>query len=219
MSLPIAASRMLTLFPADVLGWLLSLPADALRWLNGVTYGILTPNVMAVAGVMVVAGAVAAASPRAVRWLSLALAGLSGLSLLSMVLLTCVDVILRAVGKPFLGAYDLVAVLAVMVLAGAMPYTTSSRGHVAVEFFAAKLGTRAHSVLSFLVHLLGAVLFGILCWYSMLYGRSLLRIGQVTATLELPVFWLPWVMGFSFGVVAMVLMHDLLRPRQMLVKP
>lgn len=209
MSLDIAAVRMRTLLPAD-----LTPPV-----LLGDVSNILSINVLAVAGVMVVAGAVAAASPRAVRWLSLALAGLSGLSLLGMVLLTCADVILRRVWEPITGANDLVGVLAVMVLAGAMPYTTASRGHVAVEFFAAKLGTRAHSALGFLVHLLGAALFAILCWYSMLYGRSLLKIGQVTLTLQLPVFWLPWVMGFSFGVVAMVLMHELVRPRQVLVKP
>jgi len=39
----------------------------------------------------------------------------------------------------------------------------------------------------------------------------------VSLTLEIPIFWVPWVIAFSCGAAALVLLHNLLRPRQEIV--
>ena len=52
-----------------------------------------------------------------------------------MMLVTCVDIVLRKLGHPFPGAYDITKMAAAVTISCALPYTTAVKGHVAVEFF------------------------------------------------------------------------------------
>lgn len=157
---------------------------------------------------------------RAVRGLVLAMASVSGLSLLGMMVLTCADVVLRAAfNRPISGSQDLVSVTAVIVLAAAMPYTTAARGHVAVEYFFRKLPRRLKPLVARAMHLMGIALFGLLSYRGVAYGLMKLNVGEVTSTLRLPVFWLPWVFAASCAGMVLVLVHELLYPGEEIVKP
>lgn len=156
---------------------------------------------------------------RAVRTIILAMAGVSGISLLGMMALTCIDVLLRVtVNRPISGSQDLVSVAAIIVLAGAMPYTTAARGHVTVEYFFSKFPPRIQGIVTRCVQVLGIVLFALLCYRGFSYGLMKLSVGEVTSTLRLPVFWLPWVFAASCGGMVLVMLHDLLYPDEEIVK-
>ena len=71
---------------------------------------------------------------------------MAGLGLVMMMVVTCVDVVLRKLGHPLPGAYDLVKVAAGLTIACALPYTTAIKGHVAVEYFHHRLGRRGRTV-------------------------------------------------------------------------
>jgi hypothetical protein len=53
------------------------------------------------------------------------LAGIAGLAVAAMILVTCVDVVGRRLGYPFKSAYDLVEILGAATIAAALPYTTA----------------------------------------------------------------------------------------------
>jgi TRAP-type C4-dicarboxylate transport system permease small subunit len=55
---------------------------------------------------------------------------LAGAALTAMMLLTAVDVALRAFSRPITGAYELVGLLVAMALGLALPQTTLAKGHV-----------------------------------------------------------------------------------------
>jgi hypothetical protein len=57
------------------------------------------------------------------------LAGVAGAGLLTMMALTCADVILRKQGHPLLGAYKMVKMAAGVTITCALPYTTAIKGH------------------------------------------------------------------------------------------
>lgn len=156
---------------------------------------------------------------RVVRAMVFALAVAAGLSIVAMMAVTCLDVVLRLFGRPLTGAVDIVKVSAVVAIAGALPYTTAVKGHVAIEYFFQKLSRPGRIVVDTVVRLLGMGLFGLLCWGSLRYGFSLKRAGEVTLTLELPVFWLPWVIALSCAVVVLVIFYNLLHPGRELIKP
>ncbi|HEY5909868.1 MAG TPA: TRAP transporter small permease subunit [Verrucomicrobiae bacterium] len=59
-----------------------------------------------------------------------ATAGVAGVGLLIMMTVTCVDVVMRKLGHPLPGAYDLVRMAAGVTIACALPYTTAIKGHV-----------------------------------------------------------------------------------------
>jgi TRAP-type C4-dicarboxylate transport system permease small subunit len=155
----------------------------------------------------------------ALRKLVFVLAGLAGLGLLTMVLVTALDVVLRVFGVSLTGAYDIVRIAGLITIAAALPYTTAIKGHVAIEYFFHKLGRRGRTGVDALMRLLGIVLFGLLAWQSVEYGNALKKSGEVSMTLQLPVFWVPYVLAFSCGLVVLVKIHHLLHPGKEMIKP
>lgn len=162
-----------------------------------------------------------AACGRALRALVLFLAVISGLCVLAIMLVTCADVILRLkwVNRPFMGAYDIVKIAGALTLATALPYTTAVKGHVAIEYFFHKLNRRGRVVLDSIIRLLGMALFGFLAWRSVLYGLDFRRTGQVSQTLQLPVFWVPYVIAFCCAIVVLVIAYNLVHPGREMIKP
>ncbi len=153
------------------------------------------------------------------RRLVLALAALSGASLLAMVLVTTADVILRKFGHPLPGAYEIVKMAAALTIGCALPYTTAIKGHVAVEFFYHKLGRRGRVVADTLIRVVIMALFGQFAWHLARYGARLRESGEVSLTLQLPVFWVPYVMAFACAVAVLVTLYHLFHPGKALLKP
>ena len=153
------------------------------------------------------------------RKLVLLLAALAGLGLLTMMLVTCADILLRTFRISFAGAYDIVKMAAAVTIACALPYTTAVKGHVAVEFFFHRLGSRGRIVADTLIRLLTMILFSLLTWQFVHYGIGLRKSGEVSMTLQLPVFWVPHVMAFSCAVVVLVTLYHLIHPGKPLLKP
>lgn len=163
------------------------------------------------------------------RWLDLYHAGLrrvvqglawgAGVCLMAMVLVTTAEVVLRVFRLSFTGAYDLVKIAAVLTLASALPYTTAIKGHVAIEYFFHQLGRRGRVAVDALMRLLGMALFGLLAWGCLAYGNSLRAAGEVSMTLQLPVFWVPYVLAGSCGLVVLIKLYHLTHPGQALLSP
>ena len=100
-------------------------------------------------------------------------AAVAGVGLLTMVTVTCVDVVLRKLGHPLPGAYDIVKVAAGVTMACALPYTTAIKGHVAVEYFYHRLGRRGRVMADTLIRLLSMALFSLSTWQLIAYGARL----------------------------------------------
>ena len=155
---------------------------------------------------------------RAVVWLAGAMTAISGAGLVAMIVVTCLDVALRVCGFPVKGAYDVVRVAGAVTIACALPVTTAMKGHVAIEYFFQRLGRRARLVVDSVMRalMIGAFLFA--AWGCAEYGTRFLRSGQVTDTIALPIFWLPWLMAASFGVAALAVVFHLVYPGRELVR-
>jgi TRAP-type C4-dicarboxylate transport system permease small subunit len=148
-----------------------------------------------------------------------ALVIISGISIAIMIITICADVVLRRFGHPVVGAYDIVKIAGAIMLACALPYTTAVKGHVAIEYFFHKLNRTGRLIVDTFVRLLGIGLFGFLGWRSFLYGGEMRDSGQVTQTLQLPIFWLPWVIGVCCFVMLLVILYNLLHPNKEMIKP
>lgn len=176
---------------------------------------------------------------RAVRALVLALAGVAGTGIVVMMAVTCVDVALRAalsieplrealyhvdavqrVARWLLaGEVDLVEIAGAIVIACALPYTTAAKGHVAIEYFFDKLSPRGRRLVDTPLRLLVMALFAVLAWQSVRYGLALAACGEVTPTLQIPVYWIPYVIAVCLGVSVLVILHGLLHPGREMAAP
>jgi TRAP-type C4-dicarboxylate transport system permease small subunit len=127
-----------------------------------------------------------------------------GLALVVMTLLICADVIGRMLKHPVPGTYDLVGLLNGVLVAFAMAYTYGIKGHVAVELLTQWLPPRVQGVLGAIVSLMGLFFFVILIWQLAVYGAGVLRSGEVSMTVGIPIF--PFVFGIAFGLIPLCLL-------------
>ncbi|HRR33488.1 MAG TPA: TRAP transporter small permease [Kiritimatiellia bacterium] len=155
---------------------------------------------------------------RTVVWVGRAMTAASVAGLLAMMLVTCLDVALRVCGVPVKGAYDVVRVAGAVTIACALPVTTAMKGHIAIEYFFQRLNRRWRLVVDSLMRLLMIGGFSLAAFESVGYGVRFLKSGQVTDTIELPIFWVPWLMAVSFAVSALVVVFHLICPGRELVR-
>ena len=156
---------------------------------------------------------------RALRTSVMALAYVACVSLMVMVLVTSAEVVLRLFRVSLTGAYDIVKIAAAITIAAALPYTTAIKGHVAIEYFFQKLGRRGRIVLDALMRLGGMALFGLLAWGCVDYGNSLRVKGEVSMTLQLPIFWVPYLLAVSCALVVLIKVYHLTHPGKPMIKP
>lgn len=156
---------------------------------------------------------------RGLRALVHALGRLACAGLLVMVAVTTLDVLLRVFRLSFKGAYDIVCIAAALTVAASLPYTTAIKGHVAIEYFFHRLGRRGRVVVDTLMRLLVIGLFGLLAWQSVRYGNSLRNSGTVSMTVQLPIFWVPYVLAASWVLVVLITIYHLFHPGKELIKP
>ena len=120
-----------------------------------------------------------------------------------MMLLTCMDIILRLFRHPIPGTYEIVGFLGAVFAAFSLGYTSVNRGHIAVDFIVQKLPPRAQTIVDGINALICAVLFGLLARQSMHYAADLKSFGEVSMTLQMPVY--PFVYGIAAGCWLLVL--------------
>lgn len=129
-------------------------------------------------------------------------------AVIAMMVLTCADVILRFFRHPIPGTYEMVGLLGTIVVSFSLAHTSVMRGHISVEFVIQKLPKRVQIVIDGINSLLGAALFGLITWQSLLYAKNLMHTGEVSMTLQMPIF--PFVYGISIGsgILCLVLLIE-----------
>jgi len=156
---------------------------------------------------------------QALRASVIALAYVACASLMVMVLVTSAEVVLRLFRLSLTGAYDIVKIAAAITIAAALPYTTAIKGHVAIEYFFHKLSGLGRVAVDALMRILAMALFALLGWGCMDYGRSLRARGEVSMTLQLPIFWVPYVLAASCVLVVLIKAYHLTHPGKPMIKP
>lgn len=147
-----------------------------------------------------------------------AMTALACLALLVMAVVTCLDILLRVVGLPQKGAYDVVRITGALAIACALPLTTALKGHVAIEYFFHRMNRFWRTTIDALMRVLMIVGFVAAALGCCRYGLRLFKSGDVSPTLEVPLFWIPWVIAAAFVVTALTVVFHLVNPTKELMK-
>lgn len=127
------------------------------------------------------------------RWFNWIAAG----AVTAMMLLTCADVVLRIFRCPIPGTYEIVCLLGATFASFSLAHTTTERGHIAVDFLVQKLSPRNQLVVECINSIIGAVLFSVIAWQSILQALDLKAAGEVSMTLQMPIH--PFLFGIAAG--------------------
>ncbi len=126
--------------------------------------------------------------------------------LTGMMVVTVIDVATRGMGKPVFGLVEIVSLLAVIVLASAMPATHVENGHVGVGLLLHRLKPRTQALIDGITGILGTLLFAVVTWQMFIYAGMMRRSGEVSMSLQLPTYLLIYAVAVAFGVLALVIL-------------
>lgn len=148
---------------------------------------------------------------KALNWVNKLLRLIGGIAVVSMMAVTCLDVLLRGFGHPLVWAVDLVGFLALMSLACALPITHAEAGHVGVDLFVQKLSVRTQAWFDTVTSLVSCILFGVIAWRMWLYAAELAAKGEVSMTVQIPKSPFIYLVAVCFAVLTATVFLDFLR--------
>jgi TRAP-type C4-dicarboxylate transport system permease small subunit len=137
----------------------------------------------------------------------------AGVALTAMMLLTVADVCGRYLfSKPIRGTYELVGFLLVGAGSLGLGYCQVKKAHIRVDFLLQRFPEKVRPILTALANFLGFAAFSILCWRCILYAQYYLSAtGNHTDTLHIPLFPFVVVLAVGTGMLALVILFDLIR--------
>ena len=133
-----------------------------------------------------------------------------GVSLLALTLLATMNVALRIFQVPVGGTYEVVSFLGAIVTAGALGYTQKRKDHIVVDILSEKFPVPVKRLLDRVSYALILVFFSIVSWQTFVYGRRLLRTGELSETLKVAYYPFVFLVSLGFAVLALTVFLDLI---------
>lgn len=140
---------------------------------------------------------------------------IAGIALVSSMFLTVLDVILRIFKRPIVGTYELVGLLGAIVIGFAMPQTSRVRGHVVMDFLTDRVPSLLKKTLHVLTRFLGIATFAVVGWNLWALGNDFRTVGEVSATLQLPVYPVAYGLAACCIVECLVLFLDIFEQKEL----
>jgi len=133
-----------------------------------------------------------------------------GVSLLTLTLLATMNVALRIFQVPVGGTYEVVSFLGAIVTAGALGYTQKRKDHIVVDILSEKFPVPVKRVLDRVSYAFILVFFSIVSWQTFVYGKRLLRTGELSETLKIAYYPFVFLVSLGFAVLALTIFLDLI---------
>lgn len=136
-----------------------------------------------------------------------------GVTLTIMMLMTVADVVLRYLGKPLTGTYELMSMAGALVIGLTIAQTSLDNAHVNVDMLTQALPDRSwgRRILLLFTRLIGIGIFTLLAWALYLKGNDLSGTHEVSLTLQVPIYPVAYGLSFCCLVESLVLVALLFR--------
>ena len=148
------------------------------------------------------------------RWLGWVAGGL----LVTMMLITVVNMLMRAVYVPFFGTVEVICFLAALVAAFALGYTQLYKGHTRVDILVSRFPPRVQAIIDSIMFFIGMVLFGVATWQIVKLATRYWELGSVSETLHIIFFPLIYAVALGCALLCLVLLLDFLKSLAQAVK-
>jgi TRAP-type C4-dicarboxylate transport system permease small subunit len=147
---------------------------------------------------------------RAVSGFSKTLNAVGALLLTLMMVLTVVDVILRYLGRPITGTFELMSFAGALVVGLALAQTSLDGAHVNVDMFIDAASAGKKICLTVFNRVVGIGVFALLAWSLFDKGNDLYSTGEVSLTLQVPYYPVAYGLSLCCLVECLVLASGIL---------
>jgi C4-dicarboxylate transporter, DctM subunit len=154
-----------------------------------------------------------------IRWVITNLGRLGCIMFLSVAVIITFEVVMRFIFRsPTMWVTEISSLLCIVGSFLLFAYTLQEKGHTKVDFITAMLPKKSVFFLELFTSLLGLIYCGVLTWYGIKMIQSSILMGELTQTLQIPL-WIPQVFvpiggGLMFLQLLKFLKNDLFPKRK-----
>jgi len=136
---------------------------------------------------------------------------IGGLALLSMTGVACLNMLLRPLGTPLTGAYELVGFFGALVVELSLGYAQISRSHISVDILATRYSKRTQRIMNIISSFFCLIFFILVAWQSALYASAIWKRGETSETLRIIYHPFVYVVALCCLLLSLVLLVDFLK--------
>ena len=145
---------------------------------------------------------------------------IAGIAISAMVLLVCVDIILRLLPmtKPIVGAFEVQNWLAALAAAFAVAYIQTQKGHVPVDILLTRVSQRTAAIINSITSPFLAALSAVIGWQCVVFAIYMWKSNEISQILQFPYHFLLYAVAFCFAMLALVFVAEFLKSVTQAVK-
>ena len=141
-----------------------------------------------------------------IKWLAFFLNGLSAITLFTLMMITCIDVVGRYVfNSPLVGSTELTEMAVGIVVFSAFPIISWRRENIVVDILDNYISVKIEFLRTILINISSAVALFFIGQRIILLGKRSLGYGEVTEYLAIPTGWMINFIGIMCWVTAFLL--------------
>lgn len=136
---------------------------------------------------------------------------IGGIALLGMTALACANMLMRPMGAPIAGAYELIGFLGALVVAFSLGHSQLNRAHISVDILTTRYSEKTRRLIDAVNSFLCMIFFLLVTWRTAHYATTIWRRGETSETLRM--IYYPFVYGVSLCclLLAVLLMVNFLK--------
>jgi len=124
--------------------------------------------------------------------------------LIVMVLLTITDILLRRFfNSPLVFSYEITRFMLLVYVFSVGPYSFSSNRSISIDVVTTRYPSNIRKITEMIARLIGAILWGLICWRTIHQAILLWEMGQISGLLRIPFF--PFIFFVAFGALLLAL--------------
>lgn len=141
------------------------------------------------------------------RWFS----WIGGIALVALTGIACANMLMRPLGTPITGAYELVGFFGALVVALSLGYAQITRSHISVDILAARYSKKTIRVMNVISSLISTLFFVLVGWQTAVYASTIWKRGETSETLRMVYHPFVYVVALCCLLLALVLFVDFLK--------
>lgn len=141
------------------------------------------------------------------RWLNY----IAGACIVIMMTIVVIDIILRDIGSPIIGVYEVVGYLGAMVISFALLYTTVNHSNVCISFLVQRFSKRTQAIIDITTGIISVAICFLISYQGVMYGTDLRHVGQISECFRIHYFPFMYVIAFIFVLVGLAFAIDFIK--------
>ena len=136
---------------------------------------------------------------------------IGGFALLLMISIACANMLMRPLGAPIKGSYELVGFLGALTVAFALGYTQITRSHIAIDVLATRYSKRTRRIMNGISSFLCMIFFVLVAWQVAVFATAIWKRGETSETLRIIFHPFVYLVAICCALLAFVLFIDFLK--------